>query len=131
MKRLIAGLAITGALTLTPRLAAAQDNPFASCPQTDASAVHFVGSATEPVPGRPDGTRTRLTGNVVIPCGDMTLFADEVVYDRTTNLVEAFGHVNVQDKDLQIYGDHAIMNRVTRLGVFDNANGFAQLGDKP
>ena len=131
MKRLIAGLAISGALTLTPRVALAQDNPFGSCPQVDASAVRFLGMTSEPVPDHPETMRTRLSGNVVLPCGDMTLYADEVVYDKTTNLLEAFGHVNLQEKDLQIYGDHAVFNRLTRLGMFDNANGFAQLGEKP
>src|SRR5690349_19797872 len=131
MKRLTAGFAILGALTLAPHVAQAQDNPFSSCPQNDASAVRYLGFTSEPVPDRPDTIRFRLSGNVVLPCGDMTLFADEVVYDRNTNILEAFGHVNLQEKDLQIYGDHAVFNRVTRLGTFDNANGFAQLGEKP
>lgn len=131
MKRLTVGFAIAGALLLAPRVALAQDNPFGSCPQADASAVRFLGMTSEPVPDKPDAMRTRLSGNVVLPCGDMTLYADEVVYDRTTNILEAFGHVNLQEKDLQIYGDHAVFNRVTRLGTFDNANGFAQLGEKP
>ncbi|MEO8483053.1 MAG: putative LPS assembly protein LptD [Acidobacteriota bacterium] len=131
MKQLFAALAISGALMVAPRVALAQDNPFESCPQSDASAVRFLGMTSEPVPDRPDVMRTRLSGNVVLPCGDMTLYADEAVYDRTTNILEAFGHVNLQDKDLQIYGDHAVFNRVTRLGTFDNATGFAQLGAKP
>jgi LPS-assembly protein len=131
MKRLTAGLAIVGALIVAPRAAQAQDNPFSSCPASDSSAMRYLGLTTEPVPDRPDALRFRASGNVVIPCGDMTLFADEVVYDRTTDILEAFGHVNLQEKDLQIYGDHAVFNRVTRLGTFDNANGFAQLGEKP
>jgi LPS-assembly protein len=131
MKRLIVGLAIGGALTMAPRVALAQDNPFTSSPEADAAAMRFLGTTSEPVPDHPDMVRFRLSGNVVIPCGDMTLFADEVIYDRNTNILEAFGHVNLQQKDLLIYGDHAVLNRTTRLGTMFNATGFAQLGEKP
>jgi LPS-assembly protein len=128
MARLIIGVALVSALGLAPGAAFAQENPFTSCPET---AFRFLGTKPEPVPGHPESTRTRLTGKVVLPCGDMTLFADEVVFDKGTNILEAFGHVLLIEKDLTIYGDRAEFNRVTKLGTFYNAWGFAHLGDKP
>jgi LPS-assembly protein len=67
----------------------------------------------------------------VLPCGDTTLSADDVVYDKSSDLVEATGHVHLQRNDLSIYGDRAVLNRKTRMGTFYNAQGSAQLGEKP
>lgn len=130
MSRLTVGLALACALVAGPRAAMAQA-AFSSCPTSDVAAARFRGNTEEPVPDKPGMTRTRLSGDVVIPCGDMTLFADEVVFDKNTNIVEAFGHVYLQQKDMSLYGDHAVFDRVTRMGTFYNAWGFAQMGEKP
>jgi LPS-assembly protein len=132
MSRLIAGFVLAAAVLAWPRDARGQDTSvFLDCPPTDTAAQRFLGTMSEPVPDKPGATRLHLTGNVVLPCGDTTLSADDVVYDKSTDLIEATGHVHLQRNDLSIYGDRAILNRKTRLGTFYNAQGSAQLGDKP
>ncbi|HVW05964.1 MAG TPA: putative LPS assembly protein LptD [Vicinamibacterales bacterium] len=134
MRRLIAGLVLAAAVLAWPRDARGQDtNAFVDCPPPPAGATaqRFLGTTLEPVPGKPDATRIHLTGDVVLPCGDTTLSADEVVFDESTDIVEATGHVHLQRNDLSIYGDRAVLNRKTRLGTFYNAQGSAQLGEKP
>jgi hypothetical protein len=129
MRRSIVGLALLGAVLGLPGIALAQDNPFSSCLPTDV--MRFRGTSLEPVPDRPGGTRIRFTGDVVIPCNGSTLSADDVVYDKDTNMVLATGHVNLEQKDLSLYADKAEMKRVTRLGTFHNAHGTAKLANKP
>ncbi len=132
MRRLIAGLVLAAAVLAWPRDARGQDtNAFSDCAAADNAAQRFLGSIPEPVPGKPGVMRMHLTGNVVIPCGDTTLSADDVVYDKSSDLLEATGHVHLQRNDLSIYGDRAMLNRKTRLGTFYNAQGSAQLGPKP
>ena len=79
MARLIIGLALVATFALVPGVAFAQESPFSSCPQSDASAVRSLGVISDPVPDRPTAIRTRLSGKVVLPCGTMTLYADEVI----------------------------------------------------
>ncbi|HWB30112.1 MAG TPA: putative LPS assembly protein LptD [Vicinamibacterales bacterium] len=127
MSRLTAGLVLAAAVLAWPRDARGQDaNAFLGCPPPPAGAPvqRFLGAV-------PDATRIHLTGDVVLPCGDTTLSADDVVYDRTSDIVEATGHVHLQRNDLSIYGDRAVLNRKTRMGTFYNAQGSAQLGEKP
>jgi hypothetical protein len=129
MRRTSVGLALLCALFLAPGLARAQGNPFASCQPTDIARA--LGMRPEPVPDQQGANRMHLSGNVSIPCNDFTLLADEVIYDDVTNIVEAIGHVTLQEKDLTIYAERAVMNRVTRLGRFFNAQGTARMAEKP
>ncbi len=129
MRRSIGWFLLLGALALRPAVAAAQDNPFSSCGPDDV--VRFQGSTPELIPERPGARRLTLTGSVVIPCKDMTLYADTVIYEDDTEIVQAIGHVTLQQADLLIYADRAEINRLTRLGTFYDARGSARLANQP
>jgi LPS-assembly protein len=58
----------------------------------------------------------------------MTLFADEIVYETDTRNVHAIGNVSLQQPDLQIYADRAVLNGQTKLGTFYTASGIASVG---
>lgn len=129
MRRSIAILALFFSLLAVPRLAAAQDNPFSSCRIEDA--VFSLGTRTDPIPERPSAHRIRLNGAVRIPCNDMVLIADEVIYDDDTKEVHAIGNVSLQQPDLSIFAEQAVLNGQTKLGTFYNAHGLAVVAEQP
>jgi lipopolysaccharide assembly outer membrane protein LptD (OstA) len=73
--------------------------------------------------------RSILRGPVEINCEDARLFADELTIDDA--LIIATGHVVFSQKGLFISAERAELNRRTRLGVFFNAGGVAQLTNRP
>lgn len=127
VSRSIALVALTGAVLCVPREAAAQVNPFGSCAPQDVASQS--GIQTEPTEG--GGMRVRLTGDVMIPCQDSTLNADEVIYDDRTLEIHAVGHVTLHQPDMTIYAERAVINRSTRLGTFYQASGWARVGGEP
>ena len=73
--------------------------------------------------------RRILRGPVQINCEDIRLFADEVALDDT--LIIATGHVVFSQRTLFVSAERAEIDRRTRLGVFFNAGGIAQLSNRP
>ncbi len=126
MRRTIGCLALLGALLGWPDAAAAQSNPFSSCKPDDPS--RFQGSRPDPIPERPGEFRITLFGPVEIVCDDVSLFADEVVYETDTRFIVATGNVTMQQPGLQVFAERAEIDGRTRLGTFFNANGTARIG---
>ena len=129
MHRLVTIILIAGAALVGPRTAAAQDNPFSSCDPADA--VRAAGLEQAEITARAGALQVRWSGGVVIPCGEMTLFADEVIYETDTREIHAIGSVSLQQPDLQIYADRAVLNGQTKLGTFYTASGIASIGPQP
>jgi lipopolysaccharide assembly outer membrane protein LptD (OstA) len=126
---LLRTVAALGIILVFATTAAAQENPFGTCPATDL--VFAADGDTQPVEGRPNAFLVTLTGTVHIPCGDTALWADRVVYETDTRLLRADGNVLFQQGALQIFADRAELNTATRLGVFFDAWGLSELGSEP
>ena len=125
MRTRFACLALAG-LALVARPAAAQDNPFSACGPDDN--VQSNGKQIKPIPERPNAYRSTLTGDVVIPCGDTTLMADEVVFEDDTHLMHATGNVLFQQADLRLFAARGEIDARTKFGTFYDAVGEARLG---
>jgi hypothetical protein len=128
MRRFIVFVLACAALA-GPRATAAQDNPFSSCSPTDAVLSADINQAQ--ITARGSALQVRWVGGVTIPCGDMTLYADEVVYETDTQEIFATGSVSLQQPDLQIYAERAVLNGQTKLGTFYTASGIASVGPEP
>ncbi len=125
MRRALGCAALVCAL-FWPHEAAAQSNPFPSCRPDDT--FRFQGNHQEPIVERPGAFRVTLVGPVEIVCNDLSLFADEVVYDTDTRWIVATGNVTMEQPELQIFAARAEIDGRTRLGTFFNANGTARIG---
>lgn len=126
MRRTLGCAALLCAL-FWPHDAAAQSNPFPSCRPPD-DTFRFQGNRQEPIVERPGAFLVTLIGPVEIVCNDLSLFADEVVYETDTRWIVATGNVTLEQPDLQIFADRAEIDGRTRLGTFFNANGTARIG---
>ncbi|MFI5177964.1 MAG: LPS-assembly protein LptD [Vicinamibacterales bacterium] len=82
-------------------------------------------------PGEPVAYKNRLSGDVRVDCDDMQVFADEIEWRDDEQTVSLKGHVLFVEPGVRVYADHAIVNRVTHLGTFFDASGYAQISDKP
>ena len=91
MRRSIAILALAGAALLGARPAAAQENPFSSCRPSDL--MFSLGLTRQAIPERPGAFRVEASGQISITCNDMTLLADELVYETDTLDMFATGNV--------------------------------------
>lgn len=111
---------------LWPAVAEAQDNPFTSCGPDDP--FRFQGNRLDPIVERPRAFRVTLVGPVEIVCNDLSLFADEVVYETDTRWIVATGNVTLQQPDLQVFAERAEIDGQTKLGTFYHANGTARIG---
>lgn len=110
------------ALLATARPAAAQDNPFADCPP---GAGRFVFGSTSP-----DGRV--FTGGLHLVCGDTELWADRIERPADQpDLVIASGNVLMRQPGFTVSATRAVVNRTTRLGIFDNASGWAKVANGP
>lgn len=65
---------------------------------------------------------TRFSGSVVMRQGDKRLTADQVTYDRRTNITDAQGNVVFTTGETQIKGKHAHMNLQTNQGQVEQAD---------
>jgi LPS-assembly protein len=124
MRRAIGCAALLCALFF-PSEAAAQSNPFSSC---DEETFRFQGNIPEPIADRPEAFRITLIGPVEIVCNDVSLFADQVVYETDTRWIVATGNVTVEQPGLQVFAERAEIDGNTKLGTFFNANGTARIG---
>jgi LPS-assembly protein len=61
-------------------------------------------------------------GNVTVTRGDMTLLADEVIYDRINGALDARGHVVMRDPQATVEGESAHLNLEDESGWVDAAN---------
>jgi LPS-assembly protein len=125
MRRTIGCAALLCTLMCWPTVAAAQNNPFTSCRPDDT--FRFQGNRPEPIADRPGEFRVTLIGPVEIVCNDLSLFADEVVYETDTRWIVATGNVTMQQPDLQVFAERAEIDGRTKLGTFFNANGTARI----
>ena len=67
---------------------------------------------------------------VTIVCDSTQLFADEIDYFESLDLVKARGHVNFLDGDERITADRAEFNIKTKLGSFWGAQGLMGIAGK-
>jgi LPS-assembly protein len=127
--------AVLAALALSVSHAAAQQttpaqtppDPLRNCNIVPFMMRAFLAGATE----RIRETNTfRITGNVVINCDDITLYADEVEWSETDQLVKARGRVTFEQPGVRITADRLELNNTTKLGVFYGADGTAQITRK-
>jgi lipopolysaccharide assembly outer membrane protein LptD (OstA) len=126
-RRLILPIVVATAL-LAPRAAPAQAigggiSVFENCGVGDA-AFYLALEADPKVEGR-----RLLRGGVQINCQDVRLFADEVAIDD--KLVIATGHVVFSQQSFYVSAARAELDRHSRLGVFFDASGVAQLTKGP
>lgn len=127
MRRTIGCAALLYVLFLGAEDAAAQSNPFSSCQPDDT--FRFQGNRPEPIADRPGEFRITLIGPVEIVCNEISLFADEVVYETDSRQIVATGNVTMQQPDLQVFAERAEIDGQTKFGTFFNANGTARIGD--
>ena len=126
MRRTFGCAVLLCALFLGAADAAAQTNPFSECNPDDT--FRFQGNQSVPIAERPGEFRVTLIGPVEIVCRDLSLFADEVVYETDTRWIVASGNVTLQQPDLQMFAERAEIDGQTKLGTFFNANGTASIG---
>src|SRR6185437_425041 len=90
--------------------------------------AHWNGAATiEPIEGKPNVNRNRVTGNVEIICDDTRVYADEIEFDDDNDWVYARGHVLFEQPTVRINADSARLNRKTHLGTFNQVIGSIQM----
>jgi LPS-assembly protein len=91
--------------------------------------VLFLGSQQDQVHIDARGDQSRVgdvshaKDNVVVTYKDMKLEADDVTYDRETNIVTADGHIVYNRTDDHLKADHLSMNVETKVGDFTNVTG--------
>jgi hypothetical protein len=85
----------------------------------------------EPKPGEPEVHKNRVAVDVRVDCDDMQLFADEIEWRDDEQTVSIKGHVLFTEPGVRVQADHAIMNRITKLGTFYDASGYTQIATKP
>jgi LPS-assembly protein len=81
-------------------------------------------------PKRPNVVRWLISGNVVITCEKVRFNADEIEWFDDQNLVQIRGHVVMEQLELHLYAERAIVDRNTHLGTFFNAHGTSQTTQK-
>jgi hypothetical protein len=69
----------------------------------------------------------RDSGNVVVRCDDITLYADEVEWSGKDQTVKARGRVTFEQPGVRITADRVELNNTTKMGVFYGADGTAQI----
>ncbi|HUL71973.1 MAG TPA: putative LPS assembly protein LptD [Vicinamibacterales bacterium] len=119
---------------LLPAAAYAQGGePLGNCKsltvQQDEPMTHEL--IAEAKPDAPAVYKNRLAGNVRIDCDDTQLFADLIEWRDDEQTVAITGHVLFVQPGVRVSADHAIVNRMTHLGTFYEASGYAQISDKP
>ena len=126
MRRIVTILAaMVLGVVVTPRAAAAQENPFANCRRVQD--MRQDGAETAPIVERVGAKRTLLTGAVAIVCDDATLYADSVTYDSDTKFIIATGNVLFTQSDLRVNAERAEIDGATKNGKFYKAYGSARL----
>ncbi|NLF39766.1 LPS-assembly protein LptD [bacterium] len=68
------------------------------------------------------------TGNVVIAYKYLTLYSEELTYDRNTHIVVAPKWTRLVYKNFEVMGERVIYSIDTRAGQFENAHAVADLG---
>ncbi len=68
-----------------------------------------------------NGNKAIIHGNVVVKKGNVTLYADDVDIDRTTNIAHAKGNVRLVSADGEIDGETMTFNFATMTGDFHGA----------
>ena len=80
----------------------------------------------EAKPGEKPAFKNHLSGEVRIDCDDSQIFADEIDWRDDEQTVSIKGHVLFVQPGVRVMADHAIVNRVTKLGTFFEASGYTQ-----
>jgi lipopolysaccharide assembly outer membrane protein LptD (OstA) len=85
----------------------------------------------DPKPDEKQAFKNHLSGEVRIDCDDSQIFADEIDWRDDEQTVSIKGHVLFVQPGVRVMADHAIINRVTKLGTFFDASGYTQIASKP
>ncbi len=134
MVRAVFSLLLTVGVLLPAAAYAQGSEPLSSCKknfsahQNDPMRHEPVG---EPKPGEPRVFKNTLNGDVRIDCDDMQIFADRIEWRDDEQTVTITGHVLFVQPGVRILADHAIVNRITKLGTFYQASGYTQIAAKP
>src|SRR5262249_31996505 len=105
-------LSLAGLLLAWASSASAQ--ALGNCKDFSANSTGANGNApraTEPVEGKPDIKRHRMSGNVEIVCDDTRVYADELEYVDDNDWIYARGHVLFEQPTVRINADSARLNR--------------------
>jgi len=84
----------------------------------------------EAKPDEKQAFKNHLSGEVRIDCDDAQIFADEIDWRDDEQTVSITGHVLFVQPGVRIMADHAIVNRITKLGTFFDASGYTQIAAK-
>ncbi len=126
---------VFAAILLVPTLAYAQGgDSMLNCKKLFSArstepASHVL--VNEPKAGEPEVYKNRVAVDVRVDCDDMQLFADEIEWRDDEQTVSIKGHVLFTEPGVRVQADHAIMNRITKLGTFYDASGYTQIATKP
>jgi LPS-assembly protein len=133
MVRTIRALVVLAGV-LAPAVAYAQDaQPLSKCKSFSAHQnVPMTHTQIAEASGdQPAVFKNTLMGDVQINCDDMQVFADTIEWRDDEQTVSLTGNVLFVQPGVRIYADHAIVNRITHLGTFYQASGYAQIQNKP
>lgn len=133
MVRTICALVVVAGL-LAPTAAYAQDSqPLSKCKSFSAHQnVPMTHTQIAEAKGdQPAVFKNTLQGDVQINCDDMQIFADTIEWRDDEQTVSLTGNVLFVQPGVRVYADHAIVNRITHLGTFYSASGYAQIQSKP
>ena len=67
------------------------------------------------------------SGDVMLRCDDIALYADEIEWSDKDQIVHARGRVTFEQGTAEDHGDRAELNNTTKLGVFYGADGTARI----
>ena len=70
----------------------------------------------------------KAVGNVVVKYRGGTLYADEIIYDRNSKIVQSPGWTRVLYQNFELNGQKVIYNLSTQAGQFENAHAVIDFG---